>query len=74
MSGAALRSPMSWEAQMCAQVVIQYLEDLFTASPRETFNRADVLVVLNNVRNDQDFFDADAVADADQLREIGRVG
>lgn len=31
--------------------------DLFTAADRETFTRDQVLVVLNAVRNDPDFFE-----------------
>ena len=35
-----------------AQTLIEYVEDLFTASTRESFTKVDVLVVLNAVKND----------------------
>ena len=38
--------------------MLDYLIDLFTASPRESIPRADVLKVLRVTQQDPDFFDA----------------
>jgi len=48
---------LSGDNQFAAQVVLDYLSDLFTESPREQFSKAEILVVLNEVRNDPDLFD-----------------
>ena len=37
-----------------AQCLVEYVEDLLTASPRETFTKVEMLVLLNAVKNDQD--------------------
>ena len=36
---------------------MEYISDLFTTSPKESFSKADVLVVLNLVRNDPEITD-----------------
>jgi hypothetical protein len=48
---------MNTDQQFAAQVVLDYLSDMFTETPRETFSREEVLVVLNGVRTDTDLFD-----------------
>lgn len=37
-----------------AQGLIEYVEDLITASPKETFTKIEMLVLLNAVKNDSD--------------------
>jgi hypothetical protein len=37
-----------------AQSLIEYLEDLITESPKETFSKLEMLVVLNAVKHDPD--------------------
>jgi len=36
---------------------MEYISDLFTTSPKDSFSKADVLVVLNLVRNDPEIID-----------------
>ncbi len=37
-----------------AQSLIEYVEDLITASPKESFSKIEVLILLNAVKNDRD--------------------
>ncbi len=37
-----------------AQSLIEYVEDLITASPKETFTKVEMLVLLNAVKHDRD--------------------
>ena len=37
-----------------AQSLIEYLEDLVTASPKEQFSKIEVLILFNAVKNDAD--------------------
>ena len=37
-----------------AQSLIEYMEDLITASPKEQFSKIEVLVLLNAVKHDSD--------------------
>ena len=37
-----------------AQSLIEYLEDLVTASPKETFSKIEILILLNAVKHDSD--------------------
>jgi hypothetical protein len=37
---------------MFAQVLIEYVEDLITASPKESFHKVDMLILLNAIKND----------------------
>jgi hypothetical protein len=52
--------------QMAALTILEFLSDLVTASPREQFSRDEVLVLLNCVKNEPDFFDPDLLAAFDQ--------
>jgi hypothetical protein len=36
-----------------AQCLIEYVEDLLTASPKESFTKVEMLVLLNAVKNDR---------------------
>ena len=47
--------------QLAAMGVLDYVSDLFTASPRESFSRVEVLVLLNAVRTDPELFAPEAV-------------
>lgn len=57
--------------QVAALSVLDYVSDLFTSSPRESFSRDEVLVILNAVRNDPEIFDAAVVALWDE--ETGEI-
>ena len=39
---------------LLSQSLIEYLEDLITASPKEEFSKIEVLILLNAVKNDPD--------------------
>jgi hypothetical protein len=39
-----------------AQSMVEYAEDLVTASPKESFTKTEVLILLNAVKNDSDLF------------------
>ena len=39
---------------LLAQSLIEYLEDLITASPKEQFSKIEMLILLNAVKNDSD--------------------
>ncbi|HFB98302.1 MAG TPA: hypothetical protein ENJ62_04105 [Bryobacterales bacterium] len=68
-------SPLSEEQQVAALAVLRYVSDLFTESPKESFRREDVLVVLNLVQNDPHLFDPTTVARMDQIdSEIQSLG
>jgi hypothetical protein len=36
-----------------AQMMVEYAEDLVTASPKESFSRIEMLILLNAVKNDR---------------------
>ena len=42
------------ELTAIAQCLIEYVEDLLTASPKESFTKVEMLVLLNAVKNDRD--------------------
>jgi hypothetical protein len=37
-----------------AQCLIEYVEDLLTASPKESFGKVEMLILLNAVKNDRE--------------------
>ena len=37
-----------------AQCLIEYVEDLLTASPKESFSKVEILILLNAVKNDRE--------------------
>jgi hypothetical protein len=37
-----------------AHCLIEYVEDLLTASPKESFSKVEMLVLLNAVKNDRE--------------------
>jgi hypothetical protein len=41
------------ELTAVAQCLIEYVEDLLTASPKESFSKVEMLVLLNAVKNDR---------------------
>ena len=36
-----------------AQMMVEYAEDLVTASPKESFSKIEMLILLNAVKNDR---------------------
>jgi hypothetical protein len=43
-------------AGVMALAMVEYAEDLVTASPKESFTKIEVLILLNAVKNDSDLF------------------
>jgi hypothetical protein len=39
-----------------AQMMVEYAEDLVTASPKESFSKIEMLLLLNAVKNDRHLF------------------
>ncbi len=35
------------------QIMVEYVEDLITASPKESFSKIEMLILLNAVKNDR---------------------
>lgn len=60
---------MTAEQAHAVLVFLEYLSDLFTATPREQFSRIDVLAILNNVRDDGDLIDPAAVIEYEKMKE-----
>jgi hypothetical protein len=68
-----MRSELSPDDQYAALAILDYLTDLFTVSGNETFTRADVLVILDCVRSDEELFDPGVViAQQQATADIGR--
>lgn len=53
-----------------AQSLIEYMEDLITASPREQFSRVEVLILFNAIKNDSDLLSMLAAWDANCDRQL----
>jgi hypothetical protein len=60
---------MTDREQFQALNVLDYLSDLFTAAKKETFTRVEILVLLDNTKNDPDLFDP-AVRTAQQIATV----
>jgi hypothetical protein len=54
-------SPLTPDEQFQALNLLDYLSDLFAASPNESFTRVQILIVLDNLRSDPDFFDPEVL-------------
>lgn len=52
---------------------IEYLQDLFTVSPRERYCRDEILSILNLVKNDPDLFHPAVVAAFDAWRSAAQA-
>ena len=50
------RGLMDAECAAGGAALLCYLRDLFTATPTETFNRADILVILETLSRDNEIF------------------
>ena len=50
-------TPPTVAQQYGALLILDFISDLFTATTREQFTRDEILVLLSNVRADQDLFD-----------------
>jgi len=53
--------------------LIEYLQDLFTVSPRERYCRDEILSILNLVKNDPDLFQPAVVAAFDAWRTAAQA-
>lgn len=49
------------QEQFTALMILEYLSDLFTVGTLESFSRDQILVILNAIKNDQDFIDPDVL-------------
>jgi hypothetical protein len=63
-------SPMSPTEQFQALNILEVLSDLFSAATTRTFIRGEVLIVLDAIRSDPEFFDPDIVV-AQQIATAG---
>jgi len=45
---------MRTKYEMMAQLLMEYVEDLVTTSPKETWSKVDLLVFFNLVKNDSE--------------------
>jgi hypothetical protein len=46
--------PKNGDLTAIAQSLLEYVEDLLTASPKESFTKVEMLVLMNAVKNDRD--------------------
>jgi len=53
-------------SEKIAQILLEYVEDLVTESPKETWNKIDLLVLLNLVKNDSQILTLLRRADAQE--------
>ena len=53
--------PLNQETAFGALLMLDYLQELFTAAQRQSFSQAEILVVLNLVKNDPEVFDPEIV-------------
>jgi hypothetical protein len=51
-----------------AQMMIEYAEDLITASPKESLSKIEMLLLLNAVKNDRDLVARLSLCDQAALR------
>ena len=59
-------SPLTPDEQFQALNLLDYLSDLFTGTPKPSFTPTEILIILDHVREDPDFFDP-AVLIAQQI-------
>ena len=52
---------MTWQEQFQALNTLDYLSDLFTASPKESFSVTEILIILDHVRSDSELFDPEVL-------------
>lgn len=65
-------SPLTPNEQFQALNILDYVSDLFTMAGRENYSRADILIVLNHVRNDANLFEpAVLIAQQEAAAQIG---
>jgi hypothetical protein len=65
-----MSSPLTPDEQFQALNLLDYLSDLFTGTPKPSFTPVEILVILDHVRTDSEFFDpevliAQQIANAD---------
>lgn len=58
---------MTPHEQFQALNVLELLSDLFSAGDKGVFTREEVLIVIDSVRNDPDFFDPDVLIAQQQV-------
>jgi hypothetical protein len=50
-------SPLTLDEQFQVLNFLDYLSDLFTGTPKASFTPTEILIILDHVRTDPDFFD-----------------
>ena len=50
-------SPMTPDEQFQVLNVLDYLSDLFAGTPKPSFTPTEILIILDHLRTDPDFFD-----------------
>jgi hypothetical protein len=46
--------PKNGDSTAIAQSLLEYVEDLLTSSPKGSFTKVEMLVLINSVKNDRD--------------------
>lgn len=59
--------PFDRHEQFAGLCVIGYLEALLTVSPKQSFTRDELLILLNDVKTDPDLFALEVVIAYDQI-------
>ncbi len=67
-----LELPEDRARQLGGLVILDFLTNLFGESPKQFFNRIDVLAVLEGVRNERTLFPEDVIATADRMKAAVR--
>jgi len=62
-----LGSPEDLSRRLGGLIVVEYLMNLFGASPKELFGRVDILAVLDGVKKDRTLFPEAVIAMSDRL-------
>jgi hypothetical protein len=63
-----VEQPAEQARQLGGLIVLDFLMNLFGESPRQFFNRIDVLAVLEGVRNERTLFPEAVVARVDRIK------
>lgn len=54
-------SPLTINEQFQVLNILDYISDLFTGTPKPSFTPTEILVILDHLREDTDFFDPDVL-------------
>lgn len=54
-------SPLTVDEQFQVLNVLDYISDLFTGTPKPSFTPTEILIILDYLRSDPDFFDPEVL-------------